>query len=200
MARDTARHARAHDGCSAASPLNPPLDRLASRSAAGREAVVILPAPSRAQPATDHLAHTRTPAAPARATPPDAECSQARLLQESRALRQMSQETIARARAARDRARRGRSQQEILRDSAFARLLARMETMPVIEQAKGIIMAQSRCGEAEAFDILRRASQRSNLPLRDLASRIVATTAGTTGPDTQSHTSMHARTRRLRAG
>jgi len=55
----------------------------------------------------------------------------------------------------------------------YARLLARLETMPIIEQAKGIIMAQSRCSEAEAFDLLRRASQRSNVPVRDLAAQII---------------------------
>ena len=67
--------------------------------------------------------------------------------------------------------------------SPYARLLARLETMPVIEQAKGVIMAQSRCGDAEAFDILRRASQRSNVPVRELALRIVASTAGVPDPD-----------------
>lgn len=50
----------------------------------------------------------------------------------------------------------------------------------MIEQAKGIIMAQSGCGEAEAFDMLRRASQRSNVPVRELAARIVAQTAART--------------------
>src|SRR5579859_4839274 len=63
---------------------------------------------------------------------------------------------------------------ELLRQSEHARLLARLETMPVIEQAKGIIMAQSRCTEAEAFDLLRRASQRSNIPVRELAVQIIA--------------------------
>jgi AmiR/NasT family two-component response regulator len=58
----------------------------------------------------------------------------------------------------------------------YARLLARLQTMPVIEQAKGIIMAQSHCGEAEAFDMLRRASQRSNVRVRDLAAQLVAKT------------------------
>jgi AmiR/NasT family two-component response regulator len=48
--------------------------------------------------------------------------------------------------------------------------------MPVIEQAKGILIAQSRCGDAQAFDLLRRVSQRSNVPVRDLAAQIVATT------------------------
>jgi hypothetical protein len=68
------------------------------------------------------------------------------------------------------------------RRPSCTRLLARLETMPVIEQAKGIIMAQSRCGEAEAFDMLRRASQRSNIPVRDLAARVVAEAAGTAPP------------------
>jgi AmiR/NasT family two-component response regulator len=35
--------------------------------------------------------------------------------------------------------------------------------MPVIEQAKGIIMAQQRCGPEEAFDLLRRVSQDSQI-------------------------------------
>ena len=65
-------------------------------------------------------------------------------------------------------------QPEVLRRSGHARLQARLETMPVIEQAKGIIMSQSRCGEQEAFDLLRRASQRTNVPVRELAAKIVA--------------------------
>lgn len=60
----------------------------------------------------------------------------------------------------------------------YARVMARLQTMRVIEQAKGIIMAQSSCREAEAFDMLRRASQRSNVPVRELAARLVAKAAG----------------------
>jgi ANTAR domain len=66
--------------------------------------------------------------------------------------------------------------QDLMQQSKHARLLARLESIPVIEQAKGIIMAQSHCGEAQAFDLLRRASQRSNVPVRELAARIVAKT------------------------
>jgi ANTAR domain len=62
-----------------------------------------------------------------------------------------------------------------LRYSAYARLQARMATMPVIEQAKGIIMAQHGWPEDQAFDALRRASQRANVKVRDLAAKIVAT-------------------------
>ena len=43
---------------------------------------------------------------------------------------------------------------------------ARLDTMPVIEQAKGILMAQRGCGPEEAFDLLRQASQRFNVPVR----------------------------------
>jgi hypothetical protein len=45
--------------------------------------------------------------------------------------------------------------------------------MPVIEQAKGILMAQQRCGPDEAFDLLRRASQRANIKVSVLAAHIV---------------------------
>jgi hypothetical protein len=50
---------------------------------------------------------------------------------------------------------------------------ARLDTMPMIEQAKGILMAQQGCGPDEAFDLLRRASQRFNVPVRVLAARLV---------------------------
>ena len=63
---------------------------------------------------------------------------------------------------------------EVLKRSVYLRLVARLETMPVIEQAKGIIMAQSHCGDAVAFDRLRQASQRTNVPVRELAAQLVA--------------------------
>jgi hypothetical protein len=47
------------------------------------------------------------------------------------------------------------------------------ETVPVIEQAKGILMAQYRCGPEEAFELLRGASQRANVKVRVLATRMV---------------------------
>ena len=43
----------------------------------------------------------------------------------------------------------------------------------VIEQAKGILMAAQRCSAEEAFDLLRRASQRENRKLRDIATHMV---------------------------
>jgi AmiR/NasT family two-component response regulator len=48
-----------------------------------------------------------------------------------------------------------------------------MQTRSVIDQAKGIIMAQNHCTADEAFAMLSRASQRSNRKLRDIAQSIV---------------------------
>ncbi len=76
------------------------------------------------------------------------------------------------------RARRlaSRNDPDWLRHSAYARLQARLTSMPVIEQAKGIIMAKYGWPEDQAFDALRRASQRENIKVRELAARIVAQT------------------------
>ena len=77
------------------------------------------------------------------------------------------------------RARRqvARTDPERLRYSAYARLQARLASLPVIEQAKGIIMARYGWSEDQAFDALRRASQRENIKVRDLAATIVAQAA-----------------------
>ena len=48
-----------------------------------------------------------------------------------------------------------------------------MASRAVIEQAKGLIMGQRRCTADEAFQVLARASQRSNRKLRDIAAEIV---------------------------
>ncbi len=49
-----------------------------------------------------------------------------------------------------------------------------MASRAEIEQVKGILMAQSPGISADdAFDILRRASQRENVKLRDIAKRLV---------------------------
>ena len=45
--------------------------------------------------------------------------------------------------------------------------------VPVIEQAKGIIMARFRCGPEAAFEILCGMSQHANIKLRTLAERLV---------------------------
>lgn len=48
----------------------------------------------------------------------------------------------------------------------------------VIDQAVGILMAQERCTSAEAFALLRRASQRANRKLHAVASEMVGSTGG----------------------
>ena len=98
-----------------------------------------------------------------------AECA----LAQNRALRRTIKETV------RDR-RSLAARKELLERSGHAQMVVRLETMPVIEQAKGIIMIQARCGEAEAFDLLRRASQLSNVPVQELAAQLVAKSAGQT--------------------
>jgi GAF domain-containing protein len=51
-----------------------------------------------------------------------------------------------------------------------------MESRAVIEQAKGVLMAQRHVDADQAFDILRDASQRYNRKLRDIAAGIVGGT------------------------
>ena len=48
-----------------------------------------------------------------------------------------------------------------------------LESRDVIGQAKGILMATERISADEAFDRLRRRSQRSNVKLRDVAKQVV---------------------------
>ena len=57
-----------------------------------------------------------------------------------------------------------------------------MQSRAVIEQAKGILMARSPHLSAEnAFDLLRKASQRENVKLRDIAQRLVERRQGDPG-------------------
>jgi GAF domain-containing protein len=51
-----------------------------------------------------------------------------------------------------------------------------MESRAVIEQAKGVLMAQRHIDADQAFEVLRDASQRYNRKLRDIATGIVAST------------------------
>ena len=53
-----------------------------------------------------------------------------------------------------------------------------MTSRAVIEQAKGVLMAGQRCGPEEAFELLKQASQRENVKLREIAQRIVAQQRG----------------------
>jgi GAF domain-containing protein len=51
-----------------------------------------------------------------------------------------------------------------------------MDSRAVIEQAKGVLMAQRHIDADQAFEVLREASQRYNRKLRDIAVGIVAST------------------------
>ena len=58
-----------------------------------------------------------------------------------------------------------------------AQLEEALKSRAEIEQAKGILMAQSHVTAEDAFNALKRASQRENIKLRDIAHRIVAASA-----------------------
>jgi GAF domain-containing protein len=59
---------------------------------------------------------------------------------------------------------------------------AAMDARAVIEQAKGIIMGERRCTADEAFAILARNSQNTNVKVRDVAAALVARAAITPKP------------------
>ena len=63
-------------------------------------------------------------------------------------------------------------------------LRSSLTSRAVIYQSLGVLMAQERCTQAKAFEILRTASQHSNLKLRDIAAAIVA---GVSGEPPQPH-------------
>jgi GAF domain-containing protein len=48
-----------------------------------------------------------------------------------------------------------------------------LDSRAVIDQAKGVLMGQQGCSAEKAFDVLRRASQRENRKLHDIAQEIV---------------------------
>jgi GAF domain-containing protein len=54
-----------------------------------------------------------------------------------------------------------------------ANLERAMQSRATIEQAKGKLMATSNLTAEEAFELMRRASQRENVKLRDVATRIM---------------------------
>jgi len=73
--------------------------------------------------------------------------------------------------------------QDLLTVSLYARLQAQLATMPVIEQAKGVLIAQEGCDPGQAFDMLRRASQQANMPVREMAEQIVKNAQQRQAPD-----------------
>ena len=54
-----------------------------------------------------------------------------------------------------------------------ANLRATLESRTVIDMAVGIIMAQNRCSQQDAFEILKTASSTRNSKLHDVAARVV---------------------------
>jgi GAF domain-containing protein len=70
----------------------------------------------------------------------------------------------------------------MLRLASYAELTDQLRSSltsrAVIYQALGVIMAQERCTQARAFEILRTASQHSNVKLRDIAAAIVTGVGG----------------------
>ena len=65
----------------------------------------------------------------------------------------------------------------------IAELREALESRTVIGQAQGILMARQRVTEEEAFDVLRRASQRTNRKLREIADELVAGMRPSPGDD-----------------
>jgi GAF domain-containing protein len=61
--------------------------------------------------------------------------------------------------------------------SLAQQMQAAMDSRAVIEQAKGIVMAERRCTAEEAFGMLVKVSQDSNRKLRDVAAALVARVA-----------------------
>jgi AmiR/NasT family two-component response regulator len=62
-------------------------------------------------------------------------------------------------------------------DSA-SNLRATLESRTIIDIAIGIVMAQNRCSQATAVQILTEASSNSNTKLRDIAKSIVDSVGG----------------------
>ena len=63
-----------------------------------------------------------------------------------------------------------------------AQLEQALRSRAVIDQAIGIVMAESRCDADQAFGTLRRASNNRNMKLRDLAAEIVLRVGGGPSP------------------
>jgi hypothetical protein len=81
---------------------------------------------------------------------------------------------IAVALALEDERRAGRSQVHQLEEALLSR--------DIIGQAKGILMEREGCTADEAFDMLRRVSQKMNRKLRDVAGDVVSDTAPSNEP------------------
>lgn len=66
---------------------------------------------------------------------------------------------------------------------ALEGLTTALESRETISVAIGILMARQRLTRAQAFDVLRRASQRENIKLREIAARIAGDVEDVLEPD-----------------
>jgi hypothetical protein len=58
-----------------------------------------------------------------------------------------------------------------------------MQTRRVIDLALGVLMERQQCGAADAFDLLRTASQHQNVKLRVAAQQLLGSVEGVTPDD-----------------
>jgi AmiR/NasT family two-component response regulator len=58
-------------------------------------------------------------------------------------------------------------------ESQVEQLREAVESRDIIATAKGLLMAQERLSSDDAFEVLRRASQRENIRVREIATRMV---------------------------
>ena len=61
-------------------------------------------------------------------------------------------------------------------------LRSALSSRSVIDQAMGIIIGMQRCSPTEAFNVLRTVSQNRNIPLREIATELVARTGDGPAP------------------
>jgi GAF domain-containing protein len=61
-----------------------------------------------------------------------------------------------------------------------------MDTRRIIDLALGVLMERARCNADQAFTLLRKQSQATNVKLREIAREIVETVAGTHGAELKS--------------
>jgi hypothetical protein len=69
----------------------------------------------------------------------------------------------------------------------IAQLRRALESHPVIDQARGMVMVLGPCTVAGAWEVLVEVSQRTNVKLRAVAEHLVATTGGRTLPPPLRH-------------
>ncbi|WP_078624068.1 ANTAR domain-containing response regulator [Streptomyces monomycini] len=63
-----------------------------------------------------------------------------------------------------------------------AQLRQALDSRPVIDQARGILMAHASCTAEQAWDILRQTSQRTNTKVYEVAGEVVASATGAVAP------------------